>query len=128
MRRPFDAAFSRRERAIMNVVYRLGEVGVSDVVEALGEPEAYDSVRVTLGILERKGHLRVRQEGNRNLYEPTVPAARARRSALGSLVDTFFEGSPSRAILALLDSSSQELSEAELEEIAALIEARRGGT
>jgi predicted transcriptional regulator len=125
MGKPFNAPFSRRERQIMVAIYALGDAGVSEVVAAIGEPEAYDSVRVTLGILERKGHLKRRADGNRNIYAPTVSAEKARRSAMRHLVETFFAGSSSRAILAFLDLTGHRLSERELKEIAGWIDERR---
>ena len=106
----------------MDALYRLEEGGVAEVVRGMpGEPSP-DSVRVTLGILERKGWVTHRRDGNRNVYAPTVPRARARKQAARHLTRTFFEGKPSRAILALLDMSSDQLTPEELEEIAARIE------
>ncbi|HJR52529.1 MAG TPA: BlaI/MecI/CopY family transcriptional regulator [Gemmatimonadota bacterium] len=113
---------SRLERTIMDALYRLEEGGVAETVREMpGEPSP-DSVRVTLGILERKGWVTHRRDGNRNVYTPTVPRARARKQAARHLTRTFFDGKPSRAILALLDMSSDQLTPAELEEIAARIE------
>jgi BlaI family transcriptional regulator, penicillinase repressor len=116
---------SRRERQIMDVLYRLGEATAADIVARLPDAPAYNSVRVTLGILERKGYVGHRQEGPRYVYAPTIPADRAGRSAARHLLRTFFDGSPSRAILALLDSGSSRLSRMELDEIAAMIERAR---
>ena len=108
---------SRRERQIMDIVYQLGEASVSDVVDRMEDGPSYDTVRVTLGILARKGHLRYRKEKRRHIFSPTVRREEASRSAVRSLLRTFFEGSPSKAILAMLDSSSARLSKAELDEI-----------
>lgn len=106
----------------MDALYRLEEGGVAEAVREMpGEPSP-DSVRVTLGILERKGWVTHRRDGNRNVYTPTVPRARARKQAARHLTRTFFDGKPSRAILALLDMSSDQLTPEELEEIAARIE------
>jgi BlaI family penicillinase repressor len=116
---------SRRERQIMDVLYRLGEAGAAEIVDHLPERPAYNSIRVTLGILERKGVVRHRQEGTRYLYTPTVPAEKARESELRHLVRTFFRGSPSKAVLTLLDSSSTRLSAEELDELAAWVEAAK---
>ncbi|MHC4611251.1 MAG: BlaI/MecI/CopY family transcriptional regulator [Planctomycetota bacterium] len=114
---------SRREREIMNVVYRLGEASVADVFGRMDEDAGYDSVRVTLGILEKKGHVKHRQEGRRYVYSPTVPHEAASRSAVRNLLHTFFRGSPSRAMLTLLGMS--KLSRDELDEIAEWIEEER---
>lgn len=118
---------SRRERQIMDVIYRLGEAGAAEVVEHLPDRPAYNSVRVTLGILERKGVVRHRREGTRYVYSPTVPAERARESALRHVVRTFFRGSPTKAVLTLLDSPSTRLSAEELNELAAWVEAAKRG-
>ena len=122
MNTPAFDKLSRRERQIMDIVYRLREAGVSEVVERLDDDPGYDSVRVILGILEKKGHLEHRREGRRYIYSPTVPVEKATRSALRNLLHTFFRGSPTRAILTLLDMSAEKLSREELEEISRWIE------
>ena len=101
---------SRRERQIMDILYRLGEAGAAEVVEHLPDRPAYNSVRVTLGILERKGVVAAPAGGHPLRIRPTVPPERARESALRHLVRTFFRGSPSKAVLTLLDSPSTRLS------------------
>jgi BlaI family penicillinase repressor len=119
------ARLSRLERTIVDTLYQLGEGSVNDVTRAMpGEP-SQDSVRVTLGILRRKGIVTHRSDGPRYVYRPVIPAERARRSAAGHLTRTFFKGEPSRAILALLDMSTDELTADELEEIAQRIERER---
>jgi predicted transcriptional regulator len=127
MPQPRQTELSRRERQIMDVLYRLGEAGAGDIVQHLPDRPAYNSVRVTLGILERKGVVRHRREGTRYVYAPTVPAERARDSALRHVVRTFFRGSSSKAVLTLLDSPSTRLSPEELNELAAWVEAAKRG-
>lgn len=112
---------SRLERRIMDVVYRLGEAPVADVVAALGEHDAHNSIRVTMANLEKKGFLRHGREGTRNVYSPTVSESTARESAMQSLLRTFFEGSPGQAILGLLDESAGSLTEEQILEIRARI-------
>ena len=107
----------------MDVVYRQGEAPATEVAATLKAEDAFDSIRVTLGILEKKGHLKKRRDGNRNLYSPAVPVSRAKRSAVRHLLQTFFEGSSSKAILSLLDSS--KLSDVELDELEAMLRKRR---
>ncbi|HZD03268.1 MAG TPA: BlaI/MecI/CopY family transcriptional regulator [Longimicrobiales bacterium] len=120
----------RRERQIMDVIFRRGEASVADVVRELGEDSMYDSVRVTLRNLEKKGYLTHRREEQHYVYRPTVRREAARRSAMSHLLRTFFDDSPSSAILAFLDMSGERLSDEELEAIAARIDAaaREGGT
>jgi predicted transcriptional regulator len=119
------ASLSRREREIMNIVYQLGEAGAAEVARRMADDPGYDSVRVTLGILERKGHVKHRKDGRRNVYYPTVPRERATKNAVKNLQKTFFRGSPSKAILTMLDMSSARLTQAELDEIAQWIEKER---
>jgi predicted transcriptional regulator len=119
-------ALSRRERQIMDVVYQLGEADVADVASRLPDRPAYNTVRVTLGILERKGHVVHRRAGARYVYAPTVPVEKARRSAMRHVLATFFKGSPSAAILTLLDGPEARLSRRDLDQIArAIAQARK---
>jgi predicted transcriptional regulator len=119
MTRQAQATLSRREREIMDIVYRLGEANVSDVVRLLDGDPGYDSVRITLGILTKKGHLQHRREDRRYIYSPTVSHEKASRSAVLSLLKTFFSGSPKKAILAMLDVSSSRLTQKDVDEITA---------
>jgi predicted transcriptional regulator len=108
----------------MDILYRLGEASTADVVSQMPDDPSYNTVRVTLGILERKGHVEHREDGRRYIYLPTVARGRASRKALKHLVKTFYGGSVSSAVLALLDLDSRKLSKRELDEITATI--RRG--
>lgn len=118
---------SRRESQIMDVVYRLGEASVADVVEEMPDEPGYNTVRVTMSNLEKKGHLTHREEGQRYVYRPSIPADEAKRSEMGHLLKTFFSDSPSQAILTLLDMRGERLGEQDLEEIAEWIRAARDG-
>ena len=124
MTKPIQHRFSRRERQIMDAVFSLEEATVNQVVDHLNEPEAYDSVRVTMGILEKKGYLTHRQEGGRNVYRATIERQKAQRSAMRHLLETFFDGSSRQAILAFLDMSGEGLSDKELDEIARRVDRR----
>ena len=112
---------SRRERQIMDVIYRLGRATAADVQTELPDPPSYSTVRALLRVLESKGHLRHTADGPRYVYAPTVPRERARDSALRQVVGTFFDGSTEAAVAALLDLSSSRLSDAELNRLAGLI-------
>ncbi len=126
MPKPIHTHLSRRESQIMDVIYQLGEATVGEVVKRLPDPPGYNSVRVTLGILEEKGYLTHRREAQRYVYLPTIPRERARRSAVEHLVETFFEGSTPKTVATLLDVSASRLGEAELEELSQMIrEARK---
>jgi predicted transcriptional regulator len=119
---------SRRERQIMDVIYARGRATVAEVRELLPDPPTYSAVRALLRILEEKGHLRHEQEGPRYVFLPTVPAEKARESALRHLLRTFFDGSAEGAVAALLELEASELSEEEFDRLAERIEqARREG-
>ena len=102
----------------MDALFSLGHGGAREVVTALREPEALDSVRVTLKVLEEKGYVTHQREGRRNVYVPRQSMAEAQRSAWQQLTHTFFRGSPSRALLALMDLSADRLTDRDLDEIA----------
>lgn len=113
---------------MMEVVFRLGSATAAEVRDGLADPPSYSSVRATLAILEDKGHLRHESRGNRYVFFPTVSQGTARRSALRSLLETFFGGSPKEAVVALLGDSGEKLTRADLDEIERLIaDARRKG-
>jgi predicted transcriptional regulator len=119
---------SRRERQIMEIVYRRGEATVADILGDLPDPPSYSAVRALLRVLVNKQHLRHRADGPRYVYTPVVPRDRARAGALSELLDTYFEGSAMQAVAALLGSSRRRLSADELDELTALIaETRRKG-
>ena len=122
------STLSRRERQIMDVIYRLGRASAADVRDQLPDPPGYSAVRALLRVLEEKGHLRHEQDGPRYVFLPTVARDRARRSALRQLLNTFFDDSPEEAVAALLDLSGPKLTGAELERLAARIDqAKREG-
>ena len=116
---------SRRERQIMDVLFRAGQATVADVQAAMPDPPSYSAVRAMLRILEEKGHARHEQDGPRYVYKPVVARDRAKRSAMRHLLHTFFEGSHEQAVAALLDEASASISDAELDRLADLIERRR---
>ncbi len=116
---------SRRERQIMDVIYARGRATVAEVLEQLPDPPTYSAVRALLRILEEKGHLSHEQDGPRYVFVPTVPAEKARESALRHLLRTFFDGSAEGAVAALLDLEASELSTEEFERLAERIERAR---
>lgn len=126
MKKPILHALGRREREVMDVILRQGEATVADVVSEVGE-SVYDSVRVTLRNLEKKGYLTHRQEDQHYVYRPTIRKETARKSAMAHLLRTFFDDSPSSAILAFLEMSETRLSDEELEAIAERIEEAAAG-
>jgi BlaI family penicillinase repressor len=119
---------SRRERQIMDVLYRKETATAAEVMESLPDPPGYSAVRALLRILEEKGHIRHEEKAGKYVFKPTVRREKAKRSAIRHLVQTFFDGSPEEAVAALLDGSSSKLSESELDRLQQLIDkARKGG-
>jgi BlaI family transcriptional regulator, penicillinase repressor len=116
----------RRERQIVEILYRLQSATVADVRANLPDPPTYSAVRGMLALLEAKGHVSHRRDGMRYVYSPVVAPSKARQSALRHLVSTFFEGSTLAAAAALLEMSEPKLSPAERKQISALIARREG--
>ena len=116
---------SRRERQIMDVLYQLGEATAAEVQERLPEPPSYSAVRAMLRILEDKGHIRHHEDGPRYVFSPTVARDTARRSAVTHLLKTFFDGSVTDAMAALLDGTDRKLSRDEIDRLAQIIEQRK---
>ena len=116
---------SRRERQIMDVLHAKGAATAAEVLGVLPDPPSYSAVRALLRILEEKGHVKHRRDGARYVYVSRTSPESARRSALKRVVSTFFQGSVSQAMAALLDTSDTELSESELNRLQHLIEKAR---
>jgi predicted transcriptional regulator len=119
---PSSLQLGKRERQIVEAVYRLGEGSVAAVREAIAEPPSYSAVRGMLNWLVEKRVLTLRQEGKRYLYRPVASKSKVGLSALRELVRNFFSGQPSDAVAALLDGSAGRLSAEELARIKKLIE------
>jgi len=115
---------SRRERQIMDLIYRRGRATAAAVLEDIPEPPSYSAVRAMLRLLEEKGHVRHEQDGPRYVFLPIVNRDRARKSALTHVVRTFFDGSATEAVAALLNDGGK-LSDAELDRLSAMIEQAR---
>jgi len=120
-----SSALSKRERQIMDIIYRLGRATVGEVMENLSGEPSYSTVRAQLRVLEEKGHLRHEEHGLRYVYLPKVPRHMVRQSALKHLIDTFFEGSPGKAVAALLGKEGFKISQEELDRISELLEKAR---
>lgn len=129
MTRALHTVLTRRERQIMDVLFRRGRATAAEVMEELpGEP-SYSTVRTQLRVLEEKGHVRHEEDGVRFIYIPAVARHAARKSALRHLVETFFDGSSEKAVAALLGGEGSKLSDEQLDRIAELIaKARKEGT
>jgi predicted transcriptional regulator len=116
---------TRRERDIMNALFRLGRATAAEIMAAMPSPPGYSTVRTQLRVLEDKGHVRHEEHGLRYVYLPTVPRRSAARSAMRHIVDTFFEGSSGKAVAALLRGEGPRISDEELDRIADLVKQAR---
>ena len=116
---------TRRERQIMDSVYRRASATAAEVLQDLPDPPSYSAVRAMLRKLHDKGYLTSAQDGPRYVYSAVIPRDEARESAMQRLVRTFFEGSRTKAVAALLDPDEGPLSAAEMEELEALIRRQR---
>ena len=116
---------SRREHQIMDVLHRHRRASAAEVRAALPDPPSYSAVRALLRILENKGHLKHAKDGARYVYQPRISRESARRSALKRLVSTFFAGSVTQAVAALLDQADTRLSGSELARLEQMIEQAR---
>jgi BlaI family transcriptional regulator, penicillinase repressor len=119
------AHLSRRERQIMDLLYRHNRLPAAEVHQRLPDPPSYSAVRATLRILEEKGHIRHQTDGTRYVYFPAHSRERASRSAAAHLLDTFFQGSAVQAVAALLDVSSSRLTDSDLNRLAEIVETAR---
>ena len=117
---------SRRERQVMDILYRLGSATAQEVLEELPDPPSYSAVRALLATLEIKALARHSKASRRYVYHPAVPEKRAKRSALRQLISTFFEGKPENLVASLLDPDDQSLSATEIGNIRQLIEQQKG--
>jgi predicted transcriptional regulator len=125
MAQPPHSALSRREREIMDVLYRLGRATANEVMEQLTGDPNYSTVRTQLRVLETKGHVRHEEHGLRYIYVPTVPRHSVRQGALKHLIETFFEGSAEKMLSTLLGSEGSRLSDEDLDRLAQLIKKAR---
>jgi predicted transcriptional regulator len=117
-----------RERQILDVIFRLQEASVGDVLAELPDPPSYSSVRTMVRLLEKKGYLQHRADGAKYVYRPTQSMQAASKSALRHTLDTFFQGSPSDALAAILNVTSDRLTDEDLARMKDMIErARREG-
>jgi predicted transcriptional regulator len=119
------ATLTRRERHIMDILFRLGRATAEEVMHAMpGEP-SYSTVRTQLRVLEEKGHVRHEEHGRKYVYLPAVPRAAVRKSALRHVVETFYDGSVEKVVAALLGGDASRLSDAELDRIGELVRKAR---
>jgi len=116
------AGLSRRERQIMDVLYRQGKASAAEVRELMSDAPSYSAVRAMLRVLEEKGHIRHQAEGLKYVYLPTVARDKAKRTAVKHVMETFFNGSPEQIVAALLDVASTRLTREELDRMSQLIE------
>ncbi len=127
-KKPANRGLATREQQIMDVLFKLGKASVAEVREKLPNPPSYSSVRTMIGQLERKGFVRRDRSGVKHYYSPIESKRSASRSALRSVMETFFPQSPGDALAALIDDSAKKLSEEDLDRLEqAISKARKQG-
>ena len=119
-------ALTRRERHIMDILFRLGRATADEVMLELSGKRSYSTVRTQLRVLEHKGYVRHEERGRQFVYTPTVPLRSARKSALRHVVDTFFDGSVEKVVAALLGGEAARVSDTDLDRIVELVSKARG--
>ena len=120
------ALLTKRERQIVDALYRLGRATAAEIMAAVPGAPTYSTIRTQLRVLETKGHVRHEEQGLRYVYMPTVPRSAARKSALKHLVETFFDGSSAKAVAALLGGEASRMSDEDLDRIAEVLKNTRG--
>lgn len=123
MKRFENGQLSRRERQVMDILFRKGKCTADEVLEELPDPPSYSAVRALLTTLEQKELVNHTKDSRRYVYQPTVPEKRAKRTALKQLMATFFDGSAEKLVASLLDPKDQNLSKEEIDRIRKLIDA-----
>jgi predicted transcriptional regulator len=113
---------SRRERQIMEVLYRLGRASAIEIRDAMPSPPTYTAVRTQLAVLQDKGQIRFERVGAKHIYEPTVPRHEMAKNVIAEVVENFFEGSVERVVATLIEPGSAPLSTAQLDRLSLLIE------
>lgn len=126
MKRLEEGQVSRRERQVMDILFRLGKATAQEVLDELPDPPSYSAVRALLTILEDKGLVKHEKDSRRYVYMPVMAEKKAKRSALKQLLATFFEGSPEKLVASLLDPEDQKLSADEISRIRKLLDENEG--
>lgn len=123
-----EKGLSRRERQIMDALYRLGKAPAAEIRDAIPDPPSYTAVRTMLTILQEKGHVRFERDGAKYVYEPVVPRDEMAKSVIDGVVKNFFGGSIERVVATLIDSQEAKLTEEQISGLQAIIdEAKRQG-
>jgi len=114
--------FSRREREIMDALYKLGKASAAQILDEIPDPPTYTAIRSLLTILEKKGHVRHASDGTRYIYEPAVGREQMGRRAIDQLLKTFFDNSVEQAVAALLNRKDADISRDDLDRLSRLID------
>lgn len=125
MNRIEKGQMSRRERQIMDILYRLGQASAKEVQENLSDPPSYSAVRALMATLESKGMVKHSKQSRRYIYTPAITEKRARRSAISNLLSTFFDGKPDKLVAALLDPKDMQLDQDEIDKIRDAVDKER---
>jgi len=125
---PSDKDLSKRERELLDTLYRLGNGSAADIREALKNPPTYTAVRTHLSNLEQKGYVRFESDGTRYIYYPVVPREQMASSVMANVLETFFDSRIELAVATLINRDEAKISQEQLDRLAEIIEqARREG-
>ncbi len=122
---PYHRVLSRREREIMEILYRMGEASVTETLEAMENPPGYSAVRTMLRLLEEKGVIKHKQIGKKYVFTPIEKKETARRSVLRTMLETFFNNSIEETMVSLLEAKEDTLTDRELDRLSRIIEDKR---
>ncbi|HNY26257.1 MAG TPA: BlaI/MecI/CopY family transcriptional regulator [Candidatus Sumerlaeota bacterium] len=122
---PYHRTLSRREREIMEILYRMGEASVTETLEAMDDPPGYSAVRTMLRLLEEKGVIKHKQIGKKYVFTPIEKKETARRSVLRTMLETFFNNSIEETMVSLLETKEDALTDQELDRLSRIIEGKR---
>ena len=118
---------TRRERQIIDSIYRLESASVHDVMDNMDEPPSYSAVRALMRLMEENGYIKQKKQGAKYIYSPTQSRGNASKTTIKNLVDTFFDNSTEEAVLALIDSSGVKISESDLKKISKIVSGKKQG-
>jgi predicted transcriptional regulator len=123
--KPNESDLSRRERQLLDALYRLGKASAAEIREALQDPPTYTAVRTHLSNLEEKGFVRFESDGTRYIYEPVVPREEMAESVIGNVFETFFDSRLELVVSALLTREDSKISNEQLDRLAEIVDKAR---
>ena len=124
-RQPRENELSKRERQLLDALYRLGKASAADIREAVEDPPTYTAVRTHLSNLEEKGYVRFESDGTRYIYEPVVPREQMAQTVIGNVFETFFDSRLELVVSTLLTREESKIDKEQLDRLAEIVEKAR---